>query len=50
MTVVRQKEMNMSNDQGKGDQLFDSLRDFGIADPPEDDCSALILDIRGNDL
>ena len=32
------------------DQLFESLRDFGIADPPEDDCSALMLDIRGNDL
>lgn len=32
------------------DQLFASLRDFGVADPPEDDCSALVLDIRGNAL
>lgn len=29
------------------DQIFDSLRDFGIPDPPEDDCSALVLDIQG---
>lgn len=27
--------------------LFNSLRDFGEADPPEDDCTALVLDIHG---
>ncbi len=27
--------------------LFRSLRDFGTADPPEDDCSALVIDILG---
>ncbi len=28
------------------DQLFASLHDFGISDPPEDDCTALVVDIR----
>jgi sigma-B regulation protein RsbU (phosphoserine phosphatase) len=27
--------------------IFQALRDFGTADPPEDDCSALVIDIRG---
>ncbi len=27
--------------------LFKALRDFGIADPPEDDCTAMVVDIRG---
>ena len=29
------------------DNLFDSLRDFGISDPPADDCTALVQDIHG---
>jgi serine phosphatase RsbU (regulator of sigma subunit) len=28
------------------EQLFNSLWDFGVSDPPEDDCSALVLDIH----
>ena len=28
------------------EQLFGSLRDFGISDPPEDDCTALVLDLH----
>jgi sigma-B regulation protein RsbU (phosphoserine phosphatase) len=27
--------------------LFQTMRSFGTADPPEDDCSALVVDIRG---
>lgn len=27
--------------------LFQSLLDFGISDPPEDDCSAIVIDLHG---
>lgn len=27
--------------------LFQSLMDFGVSDPPEDDCSAIVLDLHG---
>ena len=29
------------------DNLFDALERFGIPDPPEDDCTALLVDIHG---
>jgi serine phosphatase RsbU (regulator of sigma subunit) len=29
--------------------LFELLRDFGIADPPEDDCTAMVVDIQGEE-
>jgi len=28
------------------EQLFRTLRDFGISDPPEDDCTAIVLDLH----
>ncbi len=37
---------NMSDHLEFLSRLFQSLRDFGIADPPEDDCSALVIDIQ----
>ena len=27
--------------------LFQSLADFGVFDPPEDDCSAIVIDLHG---
>lgn len=27
--------------------LFQSLSDFGVSDPPEDDCSAIVIDLHG---
>ena len=27
--------------------LFQSLADFGVSDPPEDDCSAIVIDLHG---
>ncbi len=32
------------------EQLFDTLREFGVSDPPEDDCTALVLDIKGREI
>ncbi len=29
--------------------LFKALRDFGIGDPPEDDCTAIVVDIQGEE-
>ncbi|HEX8961323.1 MAG TPA: PP2C family protein-serine/threonine phosphatase [Geobacteraceae bacterium] len=37
---------NQSGHLGFLDRLFDTLRGFGIVDPPADDCSALVLDIQ----
>ncbi len=28
--------------------LFQSLSDFGVSDPPEDDCSAIVFDLHGS--
>lgn len=28
--------------------LFQTLSDFGLSDPPEDDCSAIVIDIHGS--
>ncbi|MDZ4184284.1 MAG: PP2C family protein-serine/threonine phosphatase [Desulfuromonadales bacterium] len=28
--------------------LFQSLSDFGVSDPPEDDCSAIVIDLHGS--
>jgi len=27
--------------------LFDALADFGVCDPPQDDCSAIVIDLHG---
>jgi serine phosphatase RsbU (regulator of sigma subunit) len=27
--------------------LFQALTDFGVSDPPEDDCSAIVIDLHG---
>jgi serine phosphatase RsbU (regulator of sigma subunit) len=29
------------------ERLFDALRDFGAPDPPEDDCTAIVIDLHG---
>jgi sigma-B regulation protein RsbU (phosphoserine phosphatase) len=29
------------------DSLFQAMEDFGAPDPPEDDCTAIVMDIRG---
>jgi serine phosphatase RsbU (regulator of sigma subunit) len=29
------------------EQIFQAQRDFGVADPPEDDCTAIVIDLHG---
>lgn len=29
------------------DQVFQNLKNFGITDPPEDDCTAIVIDLHG---
>lgn len=29
------------------DRLFDALREFGVAEPPQDDCTAIVIDLHG---